>query len=103
MFSRPRAINGYRRSYTGEYRRKRWENQKERGAADEREETAIAVATAPRFFDIEQFLSQHVERNYCLGLLCQEKGKLIAYLNEKGADQEQIATVLEKLQRIVDS
>jgi hypothetical protein len=56
---------------------------------------------SPRFFDIHSFLRNTGERNYCLSLFLGEKGKLIRYLDERGADEYQIAEVFQILSDIV--
>src|SRR5215475_1488818 len=96
-----KSPNGFRKSYVGEYRRKRYERDKERKATEEEQETQEAVLTAPRYFNIQEFLSSTFERNYCLQLLFREKGKLIRYLHEKGATEDQIAAVFKILGDIV--
>jgi len=96
-----RSPNGIRQVYTGEYRRKRYERDKERKAAEEDTETIEAQLIAPRYFNIQEFLSSTFERNYCLQLLFREKGKLIRYLHDKGATEDQIAAILKILSDIV--
>jgi hypothetical protein len=58
--------------------------------------------TAPAFFDIGSFLRNNGEKNYCLQMfLSRERGKLIQYLHERGADEDQIAQVFRLLSEIV--
>jgi hypothetical protein len=95
-----KSPNGFRQVYTGEYQRKRYERDKERKAAEEEQETEEAVLTAPRYFNIQEFLSSTFERNYCLQLLFREKGTLIRYLHDKGASEDQLAATVKILEDI---
>jgi hypothetical protein len=97
---RHRLPNRFRKDYTGEYRRKRYERQKEEIAEEERQDAALAVYQTPRFFEINGLLSNTGERNYLLRLFSREKGKLIAYLNVRGADKDQIAEILRRLKEL---
>jgi hypothetical protein len=73
---------------------------KERLARDEQNEDRLASITTPSYFNPAEFLSQTGERNYCLQLYCEQRGELLNYLHEKGADNEQIAQVLKQLAEI---
>jgi hypothetical protein len=55
---RHRLPNRFRKDYTGEYRRKRYERQKEEIAEEERQDAALAVYQTPRFFEINGLLSK---------------------------------------------
>ena len=67
-------------------------------AARERDEDSFPSA---RFFDIHSLLRNTGERNYCLSLFLGEKGKLISYLDERGANEDQISSVFDILADIV--
>jgi hypothetical protein len=97
---RHRLPNRFRQDYTGEYRRKWYEREKERLAEEEERETIAAELIAPRYFNMQDFLSNTGERNYCIQLLLREKGKLIRYLHEKGASEDQIAGTVKILEDI---
>ena len=98
---RHRLPNRFRKDYTGEYRRKRYERQKEALAQEEKQEAAIAEYSSPRFFDINALLSSTGERNYLLTLYTQRRrGEAITYLNKLGADKDQIAEIFRRLEEI---
>jgi hypothetical protein len=98
---RHRLPNRFRKDYNGEYRRKRYERQKEEIAQQERQEAAIAEYSSPRFFDLNPLLSDTGERNYLLRLYTQRKGEAITYLNKLGADKDQIAEIFQRLEEII--
>jgi hypothetical protein len=98
---RHRLPNRFRKDYTGEYRHKRYERQKEAFAREEKQEAAIADYQAPRFFDINALLSDTGERNYLLTLYTQRKGEAMTYLNNLGADKDQIAEIFRRLEEII--
>jgi len=96
-----RLPNGFRKNYGGEYARRNYERWKGKQAAAEEDETIHAYLAAPVFFDIQGFLKNTGERNYCINLFCGEKGKLIQYLHERGAEEDQIAQVFKILADII--
>jgi len=55
------------------------------GQAAREEDTSAHFRIGPRLFDVHSFLRNTGERNYCLSLFLGEKGKLIKYLDERGA------------------
>ena len=89
----PRDKKEYHRDYYTRYTIPKREKERQLRRED-------AFLASDHYFNIQEFLSSTFERNYCLQLFFREKGKLIRYLHEKGASEDQIAATVKILEDI---